>query len=104
MISSFRFLPYEIPSQNKHLSAEGVKQGAIADLRELIGQQKIGDGINLLVLKQQGNIMHNLRSTAVKPIAAIWGLVAKHRISSRISSSADVSYSGSHQHEVQPLL
>ncbi|MCW6051103.1 SpoIIE family protein phosphatase [Microcoleus sp. A2-C5] len=50
----------EVVSQNWHLSAEEIKQAAIDDLREFIGEQKVFDDITLLVLKQQGNIVHNL--------------------------------------------
>jgi sigma-B regulation protein RsbU (phosphoserine phosphatase) len=49
-----------VVSQNWHLSAEQVKQAAIDDLRKFIGSQKVFDDITLLVLKQQGNIVHNL--------------------------------------------
>lgn len=49
-----------VVSQNWHLSAEQVKQAAIDNLREFIGEQKVFDDITLLVLKQQGNIVHNL--------------------------------------------
>ena len=51
---------YAVVSQNWHLSAEQVKQAAIDDLREFIGSQKVFDDITLLVLKQQGSIVHNL--------------------------------------------
>jgi sigma-B regulation protein RsbU (phosphoserine phosphatase) len=50
----------EVVSQNWHLSAEQIKQAAIDNLREFIGEQKVFDDITLLVLKQQGNIVHNL--------------------------------------------
>ena len=50
----------EVVSQNWHLSAEQIKQAAIDDLREFIGTQKVFDDITLLVLKQQGNIVHDL--------------------------------------------
>ncbi|TAF58210.1 MAG: GAF domain-containing protein [Oscillatoriales cyanobacterium] len=50
----------EVIAQNWHLSAEQVKQAAIDDLRKFIGSQKVFDDITLLVLKQQGNIVHNL--------------------------------------------
>jgi serine phosphatase RsbU (regulator of sigma subunit) len=50
----------EVVSQNWHLSAEQIKQATIDDLREFIGEQKVFDDITLLVLKQQGNIVHNL--------------------------------------------
>lgn len=61
---------YAVVSQNWHLSAENIKQAAIADLREFIGQAKVFDDITLLVLKQQGNIVHNLRSAASNPVPA----------------------------------
>ena len=51
---------YAVISQNWDLSAEQVKQAAIDDLRKFIGLQKVFDDITLLVLKQQGNIVHNL--------------------------------------------
>ncbi|MDP8934470.1 MAG: SpoIIE family protein phosphatase, partial [Cyanobacteriota bacterium] len=50
----------EVVSQNWHLSAEQIKQATIDDLREFIGEEKVFDDITLLVLKQQGNIVHNL--------------------------------------------
>ena len=50
----------EVVSHNWHLSAEQIKQATIDDLREFIGEQKVFDDITLLVLKQQGNIVHNL--------------------------------------------
>ena len=50
----------EVVSQNWHLSAEQIKQATIEDLREFIGEQKVFDDITLLILKQQGNIVHNL--------------------------------------------
>ncbi|MEG4488584.1 AAA family ATPase [Microcoleus sp. D2_18a_B4] len=50
----------EVLSQNWHLSAEQIKEATIADLRKFIGKQKVFDDITLLVLKQQGNIVHNL--------------------------------------------
>ncbi len=50
----------EVVSQNWHLSAEQIKEATIADLRKFIGEQKVFDDITLLVLKQQGNIVHNL--------------------------------------------
>ncbi|MBD1887021.1 AAA family ATPase [Microcoleus vaginatus] len=50
----------EVVSQNWHLSAEQIKEATIDDLRKFIGQQKVFDDITLLVLKQQGNIVHNL--------------------------------------------
>ena len=50
----------EVVSQNWHLSAEQIKQATIDDLREFIGEQKVFDDITLVVLKQQGNIVHNL--------------------------------------------
>ncbi|MEG4148862.1 SpoIIE family protein phosphatase [Microcoleus sp. Pol12B5] len=50
----------EVVSQNWHLSAEQIKEATIADLRKFIGKQKVFDDITLLVLKQQGNIVHNL--------------------------------------------
>ncbi|MCU0541800.1 MAG: hypothetical protein MUE44_06360 [Oscillatoriaceae cyanobacterium Prado104] len=43
----------------------------IADLREFMGKAKVLDDITLLVLKQQGDIVHNLRSVAVNSVAAI---------------------------------
>jgi predicted ATPase/serine phosphatase RsbU (regulator of sigma subunit)/tRNA A-37 threonylcarbamoyl transferase component Bud32 len=49
-----------VVSQNWHLSAEQIKQSAIDDLRKFIGAQKVFDDITLLVLKQQGNLVHNL--------------------------------------------
>ncbi|MEG4114209.1 MULTISPECIES: SpoIIE family protein phosphatase [unclassified Microcoleus] len=49
----------EVVSQNWHLSAEQIKEATIADLRKFIGEQKVFDDITLLVLKQQGNIVHN---------------------------------------------
>ncbi len=50
----------EVVSQNWHLSAEQIKEATIDDLRKFIGKQKVFDDITLLVLKQQGNIVHNL--------------------------------------------
>ncbi|MGL5059305.1 MAG: SpoIIE family protein phosphatase [Microcoleus sp.] len=50
---------HQVIARNWHLSAEQIKQAAIADLREFIGEQKVFDDITLLVLKQQGNIVHN---------------------------------------------
>ncbi|MBD1828612.1 AAA family ATPase [Microcoleus vaginatus GB1-A2] len=50
----------EVVSGNWHLSAEQIKQATIEDLRGFIGEQKVFDDITLLVLKQQGNIVHNL--------------------------------------------
>ena len=50
----------EVVSQNWHLSAEQIKQATIDDLREFIGEQKVFDDITLLVLKQQGKMVHNL--------------------------------------------
>ncbi|MEG4441755.1 AAA family ATPase [Microcoleus sp. AT9_B5] len=50
----------EVVSQNWHLSAEQLKEATIADLQKFIGEQKVFDDITLLVLKQQGNIVHNL--------------------------------------------
>ncbi|MGB8688783.1 MAG: SpoIIE family protein phosphatase [Microcoleus sp.] len=50
----------EVVSLNWHLSAEQIKQAAIDDLREFIGEQKVFDDITLLVLKQQGTIVHDL--------------------------------------------
>ncbi len=50
----------EVLSQNWYLSAEQIKQATIDDLREFIGEQKVFDDITLLVLKQQGKIVHNL--------------------------------------------
>jgi sigma-B regulation protein RsbU (phosphoserine phosphatase) len=41
-------------------SAEEIKQATIDDLREFVGEQKVFDDITLLVLKQQGKIVHNL--------------------------------------------
>ncbi len=49
-----------VVSQNWHLSAEQIKQAAIDDLRIFFGKQKVFDDITLLVLNQQGNIVHNL--------------------------------------------
>ena len=42
-----------IVSQHWHKSAEEIKQVAIADVREFIGEQKQFDDISLLILKQQ---------------------------------------------------
>ncbi|WP_333415713.1 SpoIIE family protein phosphatase [Microcoleus sp. MOSTC5] len=50
----------EVVSQNWLLSAEQFKEAAIDDLREFMGEQKVFDDITLLILKQQGNIVHNL--------------------------------------------
>jgi phosphoserine phosphatase RsbU/P len=50
----------EVVSINWHLSAEEIKLAVIDDLRKFIGSQKVFDDITLLVLKQQGNIVHNL--------------------------------------------
>ena len=50
----------EVVSQNWHKSAEQIKQATIDDLREFIGEQKVFDDITLVVLKQQGKIVHNL--------------------------------------------
>ena len=50
----------EVVSQNWHKSAEEIKQATIDDLRSFIGEQKVFDDITLLVLKQQGKIVHNL--------------------------------------------
>jgi phosphoserine phosphatase RsbU/P len=49
-----------VVSINWHLSAEEIKLAVIDDLRKFIGEQKVFDDITLLVLKQQGNIVHNL--------------------------------------------
>ncbi len=49
----------EVVSQHWHLSAEQIKQATIDDLREFVGEQKVFDDITLLVLKQQGKIVHN---------------------------------------------
>ncbi|MFS8117089.1 MAG: SpoIIE family protein phosphatase [Microcoleus sp.] len=49
----------EVVSINWHNSAEEIKQAAINNLRQFIGQQKVFDDITLLVLKQQGDISHN---------------------------------------------
>jgi hypothetical protein len=38
-------------------------------LREFIGEQKVFDDITLLVLKQQGNIVHNLWLTVINPVS-----------------------------------
>jgi phosphoserine phosphatase RsbU/P len=35
-----------------HLSAEAIKQAAIADLRQFIGKQKVFDDITLVILKR----------------------------------------------------
>lgn len=50
---------YEVVSQHWHLSAEEIKQAAINDLRQFIGEQKVFDDITLVVLKQQGDISQN---------------------------------------------
>lgn len=50
----------EIISINWSKSAENIKQAVVDDLREFIGEQKVLDDITLLILKQQGNIVHNL--------------------------------------------
>lgn len=50
----------EVVSLNWHLSAAQIKQATIDDLRAFIGEQKVFDDITLLVLKQQGNIVHDL--------------------------------------------
>ncbi|MEG4206711.1 SpoIIE family protein phosphatase [Microcoleus sp. Pol7_A1] len=51
----------EVVSQNWHLSVvEQFKQATIDDLREFMAEQKVFDDITLLILKQQGNIVHNL--------------------------------------------
>lgn len=42
----------EVISQNWHLSAQGIKQAVIDDLRQHIGTQKVFDDITLLVLKR----------------------------------------------------
>jgi phosphoserine phosphatase RsbU/P len=49
----------EVLSQNWYLSAEQIKQATIDNLREFVGEQKVFDDITLLVLKQQGKIVHN---------------------------------------------
>jgi len=49
----------EVVSQNWHRSAEQIKQATIDDLRKFRGEEKVLDDITLLVLKQQGNIVHN---------------------------------------------
>ena len=43
----------DVISRNWHLSADEVKQAAIDDLRQFIGEQKIFDDITLLIFKQQ---------------------------------------------------
>jgi serine phosphatase RsbU (regulator of sigma subunit) len=42
----------EVISQNWHLSAQGIKQAVIDDLRQHIGTQKVFDDITLLVVKR----------------------------------------------------
>ncbi|MEZ2240921.1 SpoIIE family protein phosphatase [Microcoleus sp.] len=49
----------EVVSENWHRSAEEIKQATIDDLRKFMGEEKVIDDITLLVLKQQGNIVHN---------------------------------------------
>lgn len=49
----------EVVSENWHRSAEEIKQATIDDLRKFMGEEKVLDDITLLVLKQQGNIVHN---------------------------------------------
>ena len=43
----------EVVSINWHLSAEQIKEAAIDDLRQFIGEQKVFDDITLVVLKQK---------------------------------------------------
>lgn len=61
----------EVVSLNWHLSAEQIKQAAIDDLREFIGEQKVFDDITLLVLKQQGTIVHDLWLTVINPVSTL---------------------------------
>ncbi len=49
----------EVISINWHNSAEQIKQAAINDLRQFIGEAKVFDDITLVVLKQQGDASHN---------------------------------------------
>lgn len=49
----------EVISINWHYSAEEIKQAAINDLRQFIGEAKVFDDITLVVLKQQGDASHN---------------------------------------------
>jgi sigma-B regulation protein RsbU (phosphoserine phosphatase) len=42
-----------VVSQNWHLSAEQIKQAAIDDWREFIGEQKVFDDITLVVFKKK---------------------------------------------------
>ena len=67
----------EVLSQNWHKSAEEIKQATIDDLREFVGEQKVFDDITLLVLKQQGKIVHNLWLTVMNPVSNIFDFTAK---------------------------
>ncbi|MEG3850528.1 SpoIIE family protein phosphatase [Microcoleus sp. herbarium19] len=58
----------QVISINWHKSAEEIKQAAIHDLRQFIGEQKVFDDITLLVLKQQSCISQNLASTQRNPV------------------------------------
>jgi phosphoserine phosphatase RsbU/P len=49
----------EVISINWHKSAEEIKQSAIGDLRDFIGEEKVFDDITLVVLKKQGDTSHN---------------------------------------------
>ena len=49
----------EVISINWHKSAEEIKQAAIGDLRNFIGEEKVFDDITLVVLKKQGDISQN---------------------------------------------
>ncbi|MFB2983677.1 SpoIIE family protein phosphatase [Microseira sp. BLCC-F43] len=45
----------DVVSMNWHLSAEEIKQAAISDLRQFIGEQKVFDDITLVILKRIGS-------------------------------------------------
>jgi phosphoserine phosphatase RsbU/P len=49
----------EVISVNWPHSAEEIKQAAINDLRQFIGEEKVFDDITLVVLKQQGDTSHH---------------------------------------------
>ncbi|MEM6752809.1 MAG: SpoIIE family protein phosphatase [Cyanobacteria bacterium P01_C01_bin.38] len=60
----------EVIKQNRHLSAAGIKDAVIEDVRSHIGLQEVFDDITLLVLKQKdtGSLLHKLESEQLEPI------------------------------------
>ncbi len=48
----------EVVSENWHLDAEQIKQSAIDNLREFIGEQKVFDDITLVVLKRKDDLFN----------------------------------------------